>query len=296
MLENWEEFTSLIQMTENMQKFSKTQEEHWKDPWHQPCRAKGWFIQVSRKSCKAMAMRRSSNQCMVDWWNLFGSTRQRAESSAVLKFVKIALLLGKVFLQWHITKWCIISFQCLKQWSFWMPEAAVDKEWTELETNPALQFGESQEEKGGYVWKHKRDTKKVRFASLMDICLLKNAELEPKLQKYEGRVVLWGSDTVKDDSGACAVFTEQGSSASQMTAATIMDDIARLPDCDGQAADAVSAYFQETLEDALRLLKMPKMRMSRCLDTSSMTQMAEIMGKISRALWYFWNETCTGIH
>ena len=40
-------------------------------------------------------------------------------------------------------------------------------------------------------------------------------ELEPKLQKYKGRVVLHG-DFVKDDSGAHAVFfTERGSSASQ---------------------------------------------------------------------------------
>ena len=45
----------------------------------------------------------------------------------------------------------------------------------------------------------------------------KNAELEPKYQKYKGRVVLRG-DMVKDDSGSCAVFTEQASSASQMTA------------------------------------------------------------------------------
>ena len=59
---------------------------------------------------------------------------------------------------------------------------------------------------------------KVHFASLMDICHLKNAELEAKHQKYKGRVVLRG-DIVKDDSGAYAVFTEQGSSASQMTAA-----------------------------------------------------------------------------
>ena len=53
-----------------------------------------------------------------------------------------------------------------------------------------------------------RDKKKVHFATLMDICYLKNAELEPKLQKYKGRVVLRG-DIVKDDSGACAVFTAQ---------------------------------------------------------------------------------------
>ena len=30
--------------------------------------------------------------------------------------------------------------------------------------------------------------KKVHFASLMDICHLKNAELEAKHQKYKGRV------------------------------------------------------------------------------------------------------------
>ena len=46
--------------------------------------------------------------------------------------------------------------------------------------------------------------------------------LESKHQKYKGRVVLRG-DIVKDDSGSCAVFTEQGSSASQMMAAKVMD-------------------------------------------------------------------------
>ena len=89
----------------------------------------------------------------------------------------------------------------------------------------------------------------VHFASLMDICHLKNAELEAKHQKYKGRVVLRG-DIVKDNSGSYAVFTEQGSSASQMTAAKIMDIISRLPGCDGQAADAVSAYTQVKMEDA----------------------------------------------
>ena len=48
---------------------------------------------------------------------------------------------------------------------------------------------------------------KVHFASLMDTCHLKNAELETKHKKYKGRVVLRG-DIVKDDSGSYAVFTE----------------------------------------------------------------------------------------
>ena len=77
----------------------------------------------------------------------------------------------------------------------------------------------------------------------MDISHLKNAELEGKThQKYKGRVVLRG-DIVKDNSVSNAVFTEQGSSASQMTAAKIMDIISRVPGCDGQAADAVSALY-----------------------------------------------------
>ena len=76
-------------------------------------------------------------------------------------------------------------------------------------------------------------------------------------KKYKGRVVLRG-DIVKDDSGSYAVFTGQGSSASQVTAAKIMVFISRLPGCDGQAADAVSAYTQVKMEDAHKLLKIPK--------------------------------------
>ena len=90
----------------------------------------------------------------------------------------------------------------------------------------------------------------VHFAPLMDIFHLKNAELEAKHQTYKGRVLLRG-DAVKDDSGSHAVFTEQGSSASQMTAAKIMDIISRMPGCDGQAADAVSAETQVKMRNML---------------------------------------------
>ena len=63
--------------------------------------------------------------------------------------------------------------------------------------------------------------------------------------------------------GSYAVFTEQGSSASQMTAAKVMDIISRLPGCAVQAADAVSAYTQDRTEDAPKLLKIAK---SECPD------------------------------
>ena len=61
-----------------------------------------------------------------------------------------------------------------------------------------------------------------------------------------------------------------------MTAARVMDVIARLLDCAGQAADAVPAHTQVKMEDAPRLLPIP-VRMSRYMDTSSTTQLAKIM-------------------
>ena len=59
-----------------------------------------------------------------------------------------------------------------------------------------------------------------------------------------------GSGRKSDDSGSYTVFTEQGSSASQMTAAEVVDIISRQPGCSGQAADAVSANTQVRMEDA----------------------------------------------
>ena len=115
----------------------------------------------------------------------------------------------------------------------------------------------------------------------MVICHLKNAELEAKHQKYKGRVVLRG-DIVKDDSGSCAVFTEQGSSAFQMTAAKVMGIISRLPGCSGQAADAVSAFSRSKWKMHQRYLKKSKVRMSVYLDTSTEAQMAKIVVQYGR--------------
>ena len=115
----------------------------------------------------------------------------------------------------------------------------------------------------------RNEGRKVHFASLMELCHLK------------GRVVL-RADIVKDDSGSYAVFTEQGSLASQMTAAKVMDIISRLPGCSGQAAEAVSAYTQVKMEDA-STLQNSKVRMSRYLDTFTTTaQMAQIMVQYGR--------------
>ena len=110
-------------------------------------------------------------------------------------------------------------------------KAAVDKEWEKLEKISAWNLTKVRSKKE-VIDEARTKGARVHFASLMDMCHLKKAELEAKHQKYKGRVVLRGN-VVKDDSGSYAVFTEQGSSASQMTAAKVMDIISRLPGCAG---------------------------------------------------------------
>ena len=68
--------------------------------------------------------------------------------------------------------------------------------------------------RGRFFWKHKRDKKKVRYID--GHLSSQNAELEPKFQKYKGRVVLRG-DIVKDDSGSyCSLFLNRSLYPSQM--------------------------------------------------------------------------------
>ena len=167
------------------------------------------------------------------------------------------ILQGKVYCT--ITIWYTNLFPCLKQRTYQQ-----QKQWTKNGKNLKISAWKLAKvrNKSEVIEEARNKGVKVLFVSLMDIIHLKNADLEKKHQKYKGRVVLPG-DIVKDDSGFYAVFTEQESSASQMTAAKVMDIISRLPGCAGKAADALPAYTQVKMEDAHKLLKIPK---SECPD------------------------------
>ena len=56
-------------------------------------------------------------------------------------------------------------------------------------------------------------------------------------------------DSVKDDTCGYAIFTEEGASASHMTAAKVLDTISRLPGISGEANDSVSAKTQVNRND-----------------------------------------------
>ena len=72
---------------------------------------------------------------------------------------------------------------------------AVDKEWDKLEKLPAWQVTKVKSKKE-VIEKSQKEAGTIHVATLMDLCHLKNSELEPKFPKYRGRVVLRG-DVVK---------------------------------------------------------------------------------------------------
>ena len=84
-----------------------------------------------------------------------------------------------------------------------------------------------------------------------------------------------------------------------MTAAKEMNVIARLPDCAGQAADAVSACTQVKMEDVPKLQKHPKKIPSESVqiygyvfhDTSGQN-----LGQTLKTQCFLLNEICTDIH
>ena len=88
--------------------------------------------------------------------------------------------------------------------------------------------------------------------------------------------------------GALAPFTEQGSCTSQLTAAEVMDVMARLPDCAGQAADANHSSKNERRSE---ITEASKVRMSDIHDTSGPN-----LGLILKIPWFLLNEICLVTH
>ena len=122
----------------------------------------------------------------------------------------------------------------------------------------------------------------------------KTAELEPNFQKYKGRFVFCGS-VFKDNSGVSAVFYRTRLVCVPDDAAKMMDVIARLPGCDGQSVDAVSAYIQVKCEDAPRVVKNSQVRMSRRMDTLQDT-FGQKRGKTLKIQRYLLNENYVATH
>ena len=159
-------------------------------------------------------------------------------------------------------------------------KAAVDKEWEKSEKISAWNLTKVKSKKE-VIDEARMSGATVHFASLMDICHLKNAELEAKHQKYNGRIVLRG-DIVKDDSGSHAVLTEQGSSASQMTAATDHGYHFQTAWLRWTSSRCSICLYPSENGRCSQIIENSQIGVSRYLDSSTTTQMAKIMVQYGR--------------
>ena len=120
----------------------------------------------------------------------------------------------------------------------------------------------------------RKEGRKVHFASLMDLCHLKKSNWRQstkhtKIELYS-EATLWKMILDRMQYS----FIEQRSSASQMTAAKVMDIISRLPRMRRTSSGRYIGFFPGKMEDAPKLLKIPKIGMSIHLDSSTTTHMA----------------------
>ena len=175
-----------------------------------------------------------------------------------------------------------------------VPDAkeAGGKKWKKLEAIPAWQLYKINSKKQ-VILETQRDKQKVHFATLMDIYHLKNAELEAKKSKVQRKsrapkwhckTRLWSLHSLHWTRLVCVPNHCRNK----------IDVIARLPDCDGQAADAVSAYTQVKMEDAPKLLRIPKSECPKIYgyvfpDTSGPNR-----GQTQKIQWFLLNEILYG--
>ena len=272
--ENCEEFISLTLRTRNSKKPSRMLARNWKRQWLPQCLARqARTVSMVRPVVNPMR----SNQNLRVFWKPVNP--QDCVWKNLYRIITRTILQERGRIHCNITIWFTNLFlsQAMK-----IPaaKAAVDKEWDKLEKISACNLTKVRSEKK-VIDEARTKGAKVHFASLMDMCHLKNAELEAKHQKYEGRVVLRG-DIVKDDSGSYAVFTEQGSSASQMTAAKIMDIISSARLRRTSSGRSICLYSGNNGRCS-KITENSPIGMSRHLDSSITTQIMVQYGRPSRS-------------
>ena len=159
----------------------KTEGESWKFQWMRQCLARkeqsSAFRKLKRRVVNPRRFQKTKHACIVE---VHETTRQRLESSPPEDH-EDHIAWKKDIIRWHTTILFTSLFPCLRWWKIPDAKAAVDKEWKKLETIPAWDLTKVRSRSEVIDEARKKDAK-VHFASLMDICHLKNAEFETKHQ------------------------------------------------------------------------------------------------------------------
>ena len=135
----------------------------------------------------------------------------------------------------------------------------------------------SEKTKTKLLWFKKCEERRKHFISgISPISVVSNILSETRsFRKNRGRVV-WRGDAVRDDSQHYAVCTEQGASASHMTAAKVLDVISRWPGCSGQAS--CRCIYTSGVKRRSRTAECDLRRLSYHMDKSTKIKTSKKMG------------------
>ena len=147
---------------------------NWKHQWLPLCPAN--FFRTARIAGVVHPMK--SNKNLRVFWKPVN--QQDCAWENLYRIIMKTILQEKEIIHCSITIWYINLFLCLKPCTF-TAKAAVDKEWEKLEKISAWNLTNFRSKKE-VIDEARTSGAKVHFASLMDICHLKNAELEAKHQ------------------------------------------------------------------------------------------------------------------
>ena len=125
----------------------------------------------------------------------------------------------------------------------------------------------------------------MHFATLMDICHLRNAELEPKVQKDKGRAKgrFWLLCSNHRARSVCITNDGRKSNGRHCKATRMRRTSSRcsISSCRSQHGGSFS------------IVETSRVRKSGCLETSTTTQSGPHLGQTSKAQWFLLNDICT---
>ena len=169
-------------------------------------------------------------------------------------------------------------------------KAAGDKVWEKFEKISAWNLTKVRSKKQ-VIDEARASGATVHLASLMDICHLKNGELEAKHQNYKGWVVCSDATFQKTILVLMRYSLKKGSSAPQLREAKVVET-ARMR---RTSSWRMICFYSGKKWGCSKIIESSKIVMSRHLDSSTTTQMAKIMVQYGWPQSFLLSEICVVI-
>ena len=234
--------------------------KNWRKYWHgswRKLKTKVRWSHLHRRPCCAVGEHKTKHACIVEDNE---SVRIRMEGSQNKDHENH--LFENAWGQWVTTIWCTNLFLCLEPWKYQMQRQQWRKNEKKLKKVPAWQLTKVRN-KSEVIAERWNKCHTVHVSSLIDLCHLKNSELEPQFQKYKRSSCIprWHCD--ERFRIVCSIFWPRIISFTNDDCKKWWTWCQGYQSAQDKKTNAISAYTQIKMEDAPSFLKIPK---SECPD------------------------------